>query len=441
MSPFIVLGFMLTSDEGVFYVGPVVHAVSRDQVQFLERAYILVDNTGIIQSVSQEPPTDLTPHKLVQATEGQFWCPGFVDCHTHAPQHENLGLGMSYNLLEWLNHLTFPTERSFKDRKGLDTFFDNLVERYVGNGTTCCCYYGSIHTEACLELARTCERKGQRAFVGKVCMDCNVPDDYIESLEEAVEATKKMIHELGTMHLVKPIVTPRFAVSCTGNLMKQLGRLAQSTTTRIQTHLAEMQGECQLVRELFPEMPSYTDVYHETGLLGPKTILAHCIHLNNHELELLKQTNTAIAHCPNSNFNLSSGCADIRLLWRYDLRVGLGTDVSGGCSISMLDAMRQTMTCSKALFFFQPDDARERRPLSIKEAFYLATLGGAEALDIPTGNIVPGKSWDALLVDINGNPMLPSMSGSSLSSMFERFVMCGDDRNIIKVYIQGRRVK
>ena len=432
---------MLTSVESVFYVGPVVHAVSRSRIQFLERAYVLVDSTGNIQNVFHEPPADLALHKVIQATEGQFWCPGFVDCHTHAPQHENLGLGTSYNLLEWLNHLTFPTERSFKGRKELDTFFDALVERYTGNGTTCCCYYGSIHTEACLELAKACERRGQRAFVGKVCMDCNTRDDYIESLEEAMEGTNKMIQELDKMDLVEPIVTPRFAVSCTGNLMKQLGSLAKSTNTRIQTHLAEMQGECRLVQELFPESPSYTDVYHENNILGTNTIMAHCIHLSSHELELLEQTDTAIAHCPSSNFNLSSGCANVRLFWKHGLRVGLGTDVSGGSSISMLDAMRQTMTCSKALFFFQAVEAQERQPLSIKEVFYLATLGGAEALNIPTGNITPNKSWDALLIDVNSNPMLPTMPNSSLSNMLERFVMCGDDRNILQVYIQGKRVK
>lgn len=432
---------MLTSAESTLYVGPVVHAVSRDQVQFIGRAYILADGTGTIQSVLHEPPVDLALHKVVQATEGQFWCPGFVDCHTHAPQHENLGLGMSYNLIEWLNHLTFPTERSFKERKESDTFFDALVDRYVGNGTTCCCYYGSIHTETCLELAKACERTGQRAFVGKVCMDCNAPHDYIESLEEAIEGTKKVIHELGKMALVEPIVTPRFAVCCTGDLMKQLGSLAKATETRMQTHLAEMQGECRLVHEFFPTSSSYTDVYHENNILGTNTIMAHCIHLSSHELDLLERTDTAIAHCPSSNFNLSSGCADVRLFWRHGLRVGLGTDVSGGSSLSMLDAMRQAMTCSKALSFFQPNEAQDRQPLSIKEAFYLATLGGAEALNIPTGSITPGKSWDALLVDVNSNRMLPSMSNSSLSNMLERFVMCGDDRNVLQVYIQGKRVK
>lgn len=432
---------------GTLFVGPAVHCLWGPEeggsvaVEFLERAYILVDSLGSIVSFTAEEPLDAVDYAEVivrHAKDGQFRCPGFVDCHTHAPQHENIGRGSHLSLLQWLEQITFPTERAFVGRADLAKFFRTMIDRYVWNGTTTACYYGTLHLPVNVELANAAMERGQRCFIGKVCMDCNAPPDYIESVDEAVSGTVELIHHLRNSALVRPIVTPRFAVSCTMQMMASLGVVARQHNCFVQTHLSEMLDECELVQNTYGM--SYAQVYEQAGLLGPKTVMAHCIHLSDDEVRLLHSTDTRVAHCPDSNFALLSGCLNVRRLGQQGIKVGLGTDVSGGHSQSILDAMRHAILCSKAISFFQSPPL-VGPPLSFKEAFYLATLGGARVLDLDVGTFAKGFAFDALLVDVNANPMLPSLSTASVESLLERFMLCGDDRNIVEAYVQGRRLK
>lgn len=226
--------------------------------------------------------------------------------------------------------------------------------------------------------------------------------------------------------LVKSIVTPRFAITCSPKLMTKLGEVARDMDLNIQSHLSENKGEVTFTRSLFPTAKDYTSVYDQVGLLGPRTIMAHSIYLSDEEQDLLKARQTSISHCPNSNFALSSGVMPLRKYLNKGLKVGLGTDVSGGYSLSILDAMRQAVIASKVIAFQNPDE----KELSIKEAFYLATLGGAEALALNSvGNFAAGKKFDALIVNYTGRGLMQA---------FERFLFCGQPSDIKAVYVDGR---
>jgi len=203
---------------------------------------------------------------------------------------------------------------------------------------------------------------------------------------------------------ILPVVTPRFAPTCSSELMAELGEIAASCDCHIQTHISENKDEIAWVSDLFRQNSSYADVYDAAKLLNCKTILAHAIYLEEDEKELIKKRCCSISHCPNSNFSLNSGCLDVRDLLERGIKVSLGTDVSGGYSTSMLDACRQAIITSKVTCF-----SKASKPLTATESFSMATLGGAAALEMSNdlGNFMPGKFFDALIVNVSANPQIP----------------------------------
>ena len=221
--------------------------------------------------------------------------------------------------------------------------------------------------------------------------------------------------------------------------MKELGSISKQTDCHIQTHVSENVSEVAWVKELFPGSSSYSKVYDEAGLLTSKTILAHAIYLEEEEKELIKERNASISHCPNSNFSLSSGCLNLRDLLEKGIKVSLGTDVSGGYSTSMLDACRQAVIASKVIHF---QGRAKWNPLTATEVFSLATISGAESLNLSDqlGNFEVGKFFDALVVNVYSNPQIPPSPSESLQNLFEKFIFCGDDRCINSVYVCGRKL-
>jgi len=309
-------------------------------------------------------------------------------------------------------------------------------------------------------------------------MDRNSPDNYREpSSEASVTATKELIAYIRSLPstntvltsrpLVHPILTPRFAISCTPDLLDSLGAIARADPSlHIQTHISENLSEIQFTKSLFPSCTSYADVYDVHGLLRENTVLAHAVHLGEDEIELVRQRGAGLSHCPTSNFNLSSGIAPVGEWLDRGIKVGLGTDVSGGFSPSILTAIQHASIASKvvALQSSTPPDSIlppkahfKDRQLSVATLLYLATLGGADVCDLKkeVGSFAPGKSFDALLVSVRdeaGNPGLWGVgeqdgtysekgeAREALEGMLERFLFCGDDRNISRVYVQGRLI-
>ncbi|KAI0320127.1 Metallo-dependent hydrolase [Amylostereum chailletii] len=461
------------SNRKTLFYGPVINPDSLSSYQALPRCLLAVNAAGDIDWIENdvEPsrvPTVRDENKcqdadFVELQEGEFIMPGFVDTHTHAPQVPNIGSGQQYELLDWLNNVTFPMEAQFSDVDFARKAYGSVVRRIVDSGTTTCCYYGTLHLEATKVLADIVYEYGQRAFVGKCNMDRMSPDNYIEpSVASSIAATEKLIEHIHGFptELVQPVITPRFAISCTGPLLKGLGDLAHKHPTMlVQTHISENTSEITTTRELFPECASYADVYYQHGLLGPRTVLAHAVHLEESEVELIRKQRSGVSHCPTSNFNLRSGICPVGKLLDQGIKVGLGTDVSGGFSTSILTEVQHASVASKVLAFQAPatsaltTDTFANRQLSVATCLHLATLGGAQVcgLEKRVGSFAPGKAFDALLVAVHsdaGNPRLWGMdlddslgikrAGTKVEAMLERFLFTGDDRNIRKVFVQGR---
>lgn len=243
--------------------------------------------------------------------------------------------------------------------------------------------------------------------------------------------------------------------------MKDLADIAKDHNLLIQSHISENLNEISFVKELFPHAGTYANVYKECGLLTEKTIMAHCCHLENEEIEIFNQTGTAAIHCPTSNSNLSSGLCDVRRIQDRHVRVGLGTDISGGNKVGIFDVMRHALDVSQHLKFMKQQDvkgtgklaATEKNlnyvPMNYKNVIYLATQGGAESLSIgnKVGNFLPGKEFDALLIDTSMLPIIDYEIKSARShdeeilDKVEKFIYVGDDRNISKVFVKGVQVK
>eukprot|EP01027_Heterolobosea_sp_BB2_P023996 GEZU01036096.1.p1 GENE.GEZU01036096.1~~GEZU01036096.1.p1 ORF type:complete len:475 (-),score=161.78 GEZU01036096.1:23-1447(-) len=462
--------------------GCIIHSLGLGHLEIIRDGAIGVNKQGIIAFVKKNA-AELTTEEMnaveevIDLGKHKFLIPGFVDTHAHAPQYVNAGTGMDLPLLEWLNKYTFPKEAKFAQREYAKDAFTKSVRRHLRNGTTTCCYFATIHLEASVLLAEIIQQHGQRAYVGKVNMDRNSPDYYIESTEDSIRDTEQFIKRLRALNssLVTPIITPRFVPTCSEKLMQRLGELAREYSLPIQSHVSENEGEVKWVSELHPEIASYTEVYDRFGLLNDRTIMAHGIYLSKKELDLLKERGSSISHCPSSNFNLGSGVFNMRRALANGNKVGIGSDVSGGHSASMLDALRQTITASTVISFdpkinsnrsivdvdgindnsssstsSQTNDNQHQhpQPLNFKEAFHLITLGGAESIGLGDriGNFVPGKEFDALIVDPNGadghggNSPFDVFEDDDTLDVFQKFLYLGDDRNIAAAYVQGRQV-
>ncbi|KAJ3199792.1 hypothetical protein HDU67_002548 [Dinochytrium kinnereticum] len=415
------------------------------------------------ESVSIKPShaSVVSPYgkKVVRLSPNQFLIPGFIDTHIHAPQYVFTGTGTDLPLLEWLQKYTFPRESAFADTDYAKGAYARAVTRSARCGTTTACYYGTLHLEASKILVNVVSSIGQRAFVGKVNMDRNSPEYYTETTQSSIKDTTDFVDYVSSVNssLITPVLTPRFVPSCTSELMSFLGKLAVERNLPIQSHLSENRNEIKWVAELHPEETTYTGVYKRYGLLNQRSVMAHCIHLDEEERKLMLETGAGVSHCPTSNFSLVSGVLNVRRLLNEGIKVGLGTDVAGGYSPSILDAIRHAIVASKVVAARSQETAETKiiEPLSYSEAFYLATVGGAQVMGLEdrVGNFSTGKEFDALVVDLSAglqgevvdlsNP--PNFSvdifpHDDVVTAFEKFIFLGDDRNISQVWVQGKKL-
>ncbi|PFH51742.1 hypothetical protein AMATHDRAFT_40007 [Amanita thiersii Skay4041] len=465
----------------IIYYGAVLNPKTLENYDILPRCLLIVGDDGNVQWIKNdikehEVQDVLTENgfkdvEVVVMPNGEFLIPGFVDTHTHAPQFLSMGSGGQDELLAWLHNTVYPAENKVKDNHLALRAYKKVVRNIINLGTTTCCYYGSLHWEATSILADIVHEFGQRAFVGKCNMNREATEYYVEpSVDVSIANTHKLIDHIRalpqiTPPLVKPILTPRFAVACTNKLLDELKKIADSDHgLNIQTHIAENREEVRRIKEeLFPELPNYASVYDHYHLLRHNTVLGHAVHLEEGEIQLIADKKAGIAHCPISNFNLTSGVAPVGKYLDHGIKVGLGTDVSGGFSPSMLRVVQEASIAAKLLAYQAEVEGRPHsgtftdKKLKIATLFFLATLGGAQVCDIDqhVGSFAPGKAFDALHVNLrdgNGNPGIWSddigdlfddelkTSEDVLKILLERFLFCGDDRNLRRVYVQGRLI-
>lgn len=395
--------------EKTVYLGTFAHSKSLKELEIAHDAAIFVDESGKIVAVERGVADEAAaksffpklnwsesqekPIQILKSKEEQFFFPGFIgkyippalhlprrrtpanqpaDTHIHASQYPNAGIFGKSTLLDWLNTYTFPLEASLSALPTAQRVYARCIARTLSHGTTTAAYYATISVPATNLLADLCLAAGQRALIGRCCMDSLAPDYYRDAgPDESIADTKATIAHIASIDpghsLVKPIITPRFAPSCSRKLLTGLGELQKETGLPVQTHISENKREIDLVAELFPESKSYAEVYDTHGLLGPKTVLAHAVHITDEERALIKKRGAGISHCPVSNAALASGMAEVRTWLDDGISVGLGTDVSGGYSPSVLEAVRQALLCSRNLAMGEAGEETERRKLSVEE--------------------------------------------------------------------------
>lgn len=421
---------------------------------------IVVSGGKIVRIVAGDRETEVLQALEIPASsvrrlrEGEFLMPGLIDTHVHAPQYKFTGTGTDVPLMEWLRKYTFPTEASYQDVDAAHHRYNLLVKRFLSNGTTTATYFGSLHLEPNKVLVDSVLALGQRAVIGKVNMDRESPDSYMEPTEQGLLEAEEFVQFTLAKKCsrIYPCITPRFIPTCTVESMKGLAAIAKKYDVHIQSHISECCGEVSFVRHLHPEYKTDAHVFDDVGLLTSKSLMAHGTLLTDDDIKLLVQRGTSVSHCPLSNFFLGDACFKVNHAMKLGLKVGLGTDVAGGISPSMLTAIRMAVVNSRCLRAHKlsvkgglevtPD--LEVDVISYKEGLYLATLGGAKALNIEhqVGTFEEGKEFDALLVDVNapGGPF-DIFDGDTMEDQFEKFINLGDDRNIIEVYVQGTLVK
>jgi guanine deaminase len=329
--------------------------------------------------------------------------PGMVDLHAHLPQLPNAGLGAGLDLLTWLRRYIFPMERRFDDAEAAERLAPAAFRAFAAAGTTTVLAYGAVFKASTDGAFRAAEAHGIRAILGKVMMDRLTYDERIDpatildrSLRESEELAARW-HGADDGRLGYA-VTPRFAVSCTAEMLRDSAALAARTGAWWQTHVSEDPGEIEEVRRLFPEALDYVDVYDRAGGLGPKTVLAHAIHLADRELDRLVETDTRIAHCPSSNLFLASGVMPLARYLEAGLSIGLGSDVAGGPDPAIFSVMRVGSYVQTALRVVAGDAIPALGPL---DWLRMGTLAGAAALglDDRIGSLEVGKEADLIAVD------------------------------------------
>jgi guanine deaminase len=401
------------------YLATLLHTPLRGRVELLRDTLVVAGDDGEIVSVqaAQEPGVDALIRRfaaagtLVTLREGQYLLPGLVDLHVHAPQWPQLGLALDLPLEEWLQTHTFPLEARYADTNFAAAVYASLVDGLLANGTTTAMYFGTIHLEATQILARICLEKEQRALIGRVAMDdpAQCPAYYRDpSAEFAVAETRAFIAYVEAMPgngrgLIRPVITPRFIPSCSDALLEQLGALAATSGCHVQTHCSESDWEHRFVLDRFGI--SDTAALEKFGLLSRRTILAHGNLLGDDDLDTIAAHGAGIAHCPLSNVYFSDAVFPLRRVLDRGVHVGLGSDIAGGSSPSILDNARHAVLASRLLESgVDPALARplRRRPdsrIDALTAFWLATVGGGIALELNVGLFRPGYQFDAMLID------------------------------------------
>ncbi len=410
-----------------------VDSKSPDELNLRANHYMLIDGEQIVDLVPAIPQ-DWSKVTVLDYSTG-FVMPGFVDLHCHVPQFVNRGIGIGMELLDWLHTYTFPEESRFADADYRRLIFKRLINAFWRHGSLASVVFATIHKAAAIDLINMFEQSGLRSFVGKVNMDSHSPDYYIEQTVDSIADTVAFVEATKHNKMAKPIITPRFVPSCSRELLTALGKIAADYNLPVQSHLSENKKEIAWVAELFPDCQSYADVYRQHDLWRPdyQTVMAHCVWPTSREKELLRASQVVVAHCPQSNGNLASGIAPITELLDYGIPVALGSDISGGHEVSISRAMQMALTFSN-LYWVHVDTTARR--LSFANAFYMATRAGGKFFG-NLGDFKKGRLADFLAID---DSALGDCQKKDLSERLQRFIYCGDDRQIVARFVGGRQV-
>ena len=430
MNSFVLLGQTLSFVDDPFRVSPdqAVDHHTKGAVWVEDGLIKAVGAAGDIKQAADGVPVIDHGDALIMA--------GFVDCHAHYPQ---ISIIASYGaqLLDWLEKYTFPTEAAFGDKNHAKAAAGLFFDECARNGITTSSVYATVHPQSVDGFFEVASARNLRMVCGKVLMDCNAPDDLLDTAQSGYDQSKELIEKWhGTGRNVYAI-TPRFAPTSSPEQLRAAGTLwAEYPETVMQTHLSENVDEISWVGDLFSKAPDYFGIYEGYGLTGPGAVFGHAIHLNDRERAALRDTGSAIAHCPTSNTFIGSGLFDMQGLRDCDdpVDVGLATDIAGGTSLSMFATLRASYEIAQLRGY----------SLHAAKAYYLATVGSAKALRLGDriGNLAPGLEADMVVVDLASTPIIANrMIGCNdiWDALFVQMIMA-DDRAIAATYSGGRLV-
>ena len=412
------------------YKAHILYTKEPGRFEVMENGYVAVDADGRVSGVAADLAAIDSEGAEVTDFGDRLLIPAMNDLHVHAPQYRNQGLAMDLELLPWLQNYTFPEEMKYADAGYTERMYRRFVHDLWRFGTMRSCVFATIHTESTRLLMRLFQEAGMGALVGKVAMNRNCPEGLTESVEETVQGYDSLMAECTS--LVRPIITPRFVPTCTPEMLRACGQLAEKYQLPVQSHLSENRDEIAWVAELEPESSCYGDAYDRYGLFGQTpTVMAHCVWTDGEELELMKRRGVMVAHCPTSNFNVASGMAPIRRFLDEGLRVGLGSDISGGHDLNIFRMMVYAIQVSKMHY----QQNHERKFLTLSEAFWLATKSGGSFFG-RVGSFEPGYEFDALVIDDSDL----NHDNYSLLERLERYIYLGDDRQIEYRFCRGKAI-
>lgn len=415
--------------------GNICYSESCESIRLLPNSYLVCEN-GLCAGAFTELPEKYASLPLTDYGD-RIIIPGLVDLHLHAPQFAFRGLGMDMELMEWLNTYTFPEESKYSNLEYAERAYSLFARHMHLCATTRAAIFSSLHSPATELLMDKMEESGLVSFVGKVNMDRNSPDYYCEeSAQASLEATERWVCQtIDKYKNTRPIITPRFIPTCSDELMRGLRTLVEKYNLPVQSHLSENYNEIALVQELCPDARFYGDAYNRFGLFGGDhpCIMAHCVHTGEEELDLIKKNGVFIAHSPLSNSNIASGVAPISKYLANDIHVGLASDVAGGETENMFYSIASSIRASKLRWRLRDQSVK---PLSVDQAFYIATVGGGSFFG-KVGSFEPGYEFDALVLDDSG---LDHPQELSLRSRLDRCLYLADDRDIKAKYVRGHQL-
>ncbi len=398
-------------------------------VGHLRDGALLVEDGRIAALAAWEdftPPPD-TP---VTAHDGLI-LPGFIDAHVHYPQTDMIA-SHGKQLLDWLDTYTFPAEQRFVDQAVARDTADFFLDQILAHGVTCAAVFCTVHAGSVEALFEAALARNMRLIAGKVLMDRAAPEALLDGADGGIAESEALIRAWRGRGRLSYAITPRFAVTSSRSQLARAGALADAyPDAYVHTHLAENVAECALAVSKFPEARDYLAIYEAHGLVRPRSIFAHGVHLEAGHFQRLAAGGGAIAFCPGSNLFLGSGLFNLAGARAHGVGVGLGTDVGAGPSFSMLSTMAEAYKVCQL-------QGQSLDPLS---AYYLATLGAARALrlDDRIGNLAPGKEADFIVLDPGATPLLARRMGHArtLAERLFALAILGDDRAIAATYIAG----
>lgn len=422
--------------ENFILKGNIAYSEDKDKIVTINQGYLVCED-GICRGVFEKLPEKYKNFEIRDMGENLI-VPGMTDLHVHAPQYTFRGFGMELELLDWLNTYTFPEESRYADIDYATLAYNYFVHDLKRSFTTRACIFATLHTDATIKLMDKLDETGLVTYVGKVNMDRNGGENLEEdSAEASIDETLRWLSTIeGRYSTTFPILTPRFIPSCSDELMKKIGVLAKEKNLRIQSHLSENPSEIAWVKELVPASSCYANAYELFDNMGSvvlPTIMAHCVYSDDLEQEILLKHGAYVAHCADSNMNLSSGIAPVSKFMDKGINVGIGTDVAAGSSMNMLAAMLTTLQASKMYWRLVDNNVR---PLSFSEVFYMATMGGGSYFG-KVGTFKDGYEFDAVVIS---DSMMATTRELSIKDRLER--MCYNDSDCIikEKYVQGKKI-